>query len=97
MTTGFDQRPKESDLPLLNAGGMITCKYTCGLCGITKQDVGVPARFGEEVTVWLRVMMTPALVRDHQKRSPDCHPTEFDSVWIPIPDGTKKIGGPVVQ
>lgn len=96
MTTGYKWK-SEQERSVLNAGGMITCKYTCALCGITEQRVVVPARLGEDVSAWLRMVMTPALINDHKKRSPDCHPTEFESVWIPIPEGTEKIGGPVIQ
>lgn len=82
---------------MLLAGGMIACKYTCADCGIKKQDVYVHARCGERVVDWFRNVMTPALVADHRMRSPDCHPTEFEQVLIPIPSGTEKIGGPVVN
>lgn len=82
---------------VLSAGGMIACQYTCADCGIRKQEVYVHARCGEDVVEWFRNVMTPALVSDHSMRSPDCHPTEFEQVLVPIPPGTEKIGGPVVN
>ena len=90
-------KARRESRPVLNAGGFIVCKYTCGLCEINEQPVSVPARTGEDVIEWVRLMMTPALMRDHLQRSPDCHPKEFESVMIPIPPGIKKIGGPVIN
>lgn len=82
---------------VLNAGGFITCTYTCGVCDVVDQGVSVVARTGEDVLIWLRMAMTPALMRDHRGRSPECRATAFKNVMIPIPPGTEKIGGPVIN
>lgn len=75
---------------------MIVCEYTCGLCGVVRAKVEVEERGEEDVIEWTTKVMTPALVRDHEMRSPNCHPKKFTEVYIPI-TGAKKIGGPAIQ
>lgn len=72
--------------------------YSCGACGIIKAEVAVRYRQpDEDVVVWVRDVMTPALGADHFQRSPHCHPETLSEVHIPMPDGTQIVGGPVVQ
>ncbi len=98
MSEVLGKKPTMTGEPsVLLAGGMICCKYTCGSCEIKEQDVYIPTRQGEDVVQWFRLVMTPYLMRDHLRRSPECHPTEFKSVMVPIPPGTEKIGGPVIN
>lgn len=75
----------------------IDCMYSCTVCGIVKAHVKVRLREeAENVVDWLQKVATPAFVADHERRSPDCRPTFFADVYIPI-SGAKFIGGPSVQ
>jgi hypothetical protein len=68
--------------------------YSCHDCGLKKVGVNVPARTGEDVAMWMQVILTPALVADHCQRSPHCKPDSLADVMIPITD---RIGGAPVQ
>ena len=70
----------------------IKIQYSCVMCGIKRQVVEVPARTAEDVVVWMKQIMTPALVRDHEARSPFCHPKTLSEVLIPI-EGASQVGG----
>lgn len=77
----------------------ITCKYSCVECGLHRVEVEVPARSddpAEDAVTWLEKIATPALVRDHERRSPNCHPKTFSEVMIPV-TGVDKIGGVAIQ
>lgn len=73
----------------------ITCFYSCDLCGLTKTPVEVPARGEEDVRVWMDATIR-LISRDHDRRSPDCHPDRLHNLLIPM-TGAAKIGGPAVQ
>jgi hypothetical protein len=68
------------------------CKYSCSLCGIYRQEVDVQSRQDELITDWMDNVMIPALVADHEVRSPNCHPTKLSEVMIPMM-GSNQIGG----
>lgn len=73
----------------------ILCYYSCHLCGLTKIPVEVPVRGEEDVITW--VTETARLMsRDHDARSPDCHPKELHDLMIPV-SGADKIGGPSIS
>ena len=74
----------------------IKIKYSCCLCGILRQEVEVIARTDENVVEWLQGIATPAMMSDHALRSPECHPTKFSEVMIPI-TGVDKVGGPALN
>lgn len=74
----------------------IVCKYSCGLCGVHRAEVEVPVRTTEDVRVWMDQVCIPAIVRDHEARSPGCHPDTLQELMIPT-DGRQMIGGPVVN
>ncbi len=78
----------------LEATSHIECKYSCSLCGLHRVSVMVAARTTEDVAVWLEQIATPALVNDHEARSPGCHPATLSELLIPI-TGASKIGGPL--
>jgi hypothetical protein len=71
--------------------------YSCPLCGIVKAKVKVNARVeGQDIMDWMTNVCVMALAADHEKRSPNCHPTHFGDIMIPIA-GSQIIGGPSVQ
>lgn len=78
---------------------MLGIRYTCALCEL--YDVTVEVRFrepAEDIIVWMKQVVEPALGKDHQRRSPDCHPTMLTQVKIPMPPGKEGlIGGPTHQ
>lgn len=74
----------------------VAIRYSCDECGLKRVSVDVPARTGEDVKMWFEAILTPALVADHQKRSPHCHPKELSEVLIPM-TGTDRVGGAPVQ
>lgn len=90
--------PLMTDLPILpQTLGVI---YTCGLCaGAVNRTVQVPVRGeDEDIVAWMNHVLTPALVRDHQRVSPGCRPTTLQMVKIPIPPGQDAtIGGPTAH
>lgn len=73
---------------------VIVCMYSCHLCGVHRVAVNVPVRTSEDVNVWMDDVAIPALVRDHESRSPGCKPSTFSEVMIPM-TGRAKVGGPV--
>jgi hypothetical protein len=75
---------------------VIACKYSCPLCGLRRVTVYVSIRLNEDVVEWMNKQVTPALMRDHEFRSPGCRATEFSEVMIPV-TGANKIGGPTIQ
>ena len=80
-------------------GTTITCMYSCALCGLKKIPVQIPTRVSatdQDVVTWLRDVATPALVADHEARSPGCHPKELSEFYIPMA-GADYVGGPAIQ
>ncbi len=69
----------------------IQCKYSCNACHVHRQSVTVEAREDQDVVTWLNTVCVPAMMRDHETRSPGCNPGKFDEVMIPL----KKDGGKV--
>lgn len=69
----------------------ITVLYSCHLCGLTDIPVPVPARTDEDVLVWME-QTGGLLSRDHDQRSPLCHPDKLSNVKIPM-TGTDRVGG----
>lgn len=63
----------------------VQCKYSCRDCGLHRVVVTVPARNEESVTEWMDATVL-LLVRDHEHKSPRCHPKAFSEVLIPIRD-----------
>ena len=62
----------------------IRCFYSCSACKLKKQFVEVPERDTTlDVVTWLNTVAVPALVRDHESKSPGCRPKEFTEVGIP--------------
>lgn len=78
---------------------MLSIRYTCGLCGLF--DVEAQVRFresSEDVVDWMKKVVEPGLVADHQKRSPTCRPETLQQIKIPVPPGKDGfIGGPTHQ
>lgn len=75
----------------------LTVRYSCHACGIEKAEVPVRYRSSsEEVLDWMLQVLTPALLADHDSRSPHCRPEGLDDVMIPI-TGAQYIGGPCLQ
>lgn len=74
----------------------IRCKYSCCLCGVHRAEVEVPVRTTEDVSTWMEKVCIPAIVRDHEARSPGCRPETLPELLIPI-DGRQILGGPVIN
>lgn len=72
-----------------------TCKYSCGLCGLKRIEIAVPARQEESVTDWMDATVR-LVAADHRRRSPGCRAKELTELMVPM-TGTKKVGGPTVQ
>lgn len=72
---------------------LLSCRYSCPLCGLLDVAFDAPARGDEDVLVWMKQTFEPALFGDHQKRSPGCSPASLKDVKIPI-SGADRIGGP---
>ena len=70
----------------------IQVKYSCFACGVLRQLVTIHSRQGEDVCEWMEKTCIPALCRDHDQRSPGCHPDKLSEILIPILD-QNKIGG----
>lgn len=59
--------------------------YTCRQCGLELVACDVRERKADEdVAVWLREIVTPALRDDHDKRSPVCMASKISELRIPI-------------
>ena len=72
---------------------MIELKYTCDLCGLRRVTCKTAKRKdGQDIGEWMKDVVTPSLVLDHEKRSPGCHPSRFGEVMIPIPPEGESIG-----
>jgi hypothetical protein len=69
----------------------IQVKYTCGVCGVTRRVVSVPARTIEDVNIWMDQTVL-LLMADHQRVSFGCVAREFKELMIPV-TGASKIGG----
>lgn len=79
-------------------GDTIGVLYSCHLCGIENVEVAVRMRKPEEdVIKWMNGVVIVRLGLDHHSRSPHCRPDKLWDVKIPVPEGTKFIGGPVEQ
>ncbi len=74
----------------------IRVKYSCDQCGLRRVEVDVPARTTEDVRDWTDQTVR-LVMRDHDRRSPRCHPKELSQLMIPMPDGVDRIGGPVTH
>ncbi len=74
---------------------MITCKYSCHLCGLKKIEINVKAREAEDLMEWMAILGA-VLSADHNTRSPHCHPEKLADVMIPIA-GANKVGGPMLS
>lgn len=74
----------------------IEVRYSCVACGVQRATVAVPARGEEDVVVWVKDVMAPAIGEDHAARSPFCSSRTMSEVLIPI-TGAEKVGGPVVN
>ena len=74
----------------------ITCKYSCRLCGDQRVSFEVPIRrLDQDVIDWMERRITPAMLIEHQKRSPGCYPETMSRIEIPAPVGSPMIGRPV--
>jgi hypothetical protein len=73
----------------------ITVEYSCRGCGLVDVAVDVPARGREDVVAWIKRIQS-WIGSDHGRRSPRCSAKACD-VKIPVPPGTEKIGGTVVN
>lgn len=62
----------------------IKCLYSCKICGLKDIEVDVPAREQEDVLQWFDKILSPALSRDHRKRTYWCIPKELSDVKVPI-------------
>ena len=70
----------------------LTVKYSCTLCGLHRVTCGVEQRVdGQDIVEWME-SLGEALSRDHDKRSPGCHPKSLSEVMIPLPDDGDPIG-----
>jgi hypothetical protein len=74
----------------------ITVMYSCPECALTKVSCIVPAREEEDVLVWMDETIR-LVAADHDRRSPRCHPKTLKDLYIPMPPGTDRIGGPTRQ
>lgn len=62
----------------------ITVLYTCADCGLTDQEVTVPARKRTaEFTQWLKKTCIPAVQRHHRAHDPTCVVGFLDDVKVP--------------
>lgn len=66
--------------------------YSCPECGLVKVRCDVKARGPEDVLAWMNGVGVE-LSRDHDRRSPGCHPKELKNLMIPI-EGVERIGDP---
>jgi hypothetical protein len=73
----------------------IELKYSCSLCGLCRVAVETAERVdGQHIGDWMRDVVTPTLVADHERRSPGCKPLAFTEVMIPMPDDGEPLGKP---
>jgi hypothetical protein len=78
---GLELKPYES----------IVVRYSC-VCGLTAVECRVAARdSNEDIKQWMD-RTAASLSVDHNKRSPNCHPTTLKDIMIPI-EGADHIGG----
>jgi hypothetical protein len=76
---------------------MLGITYSCPSCGLVQVEAKVRFReSSEDVLHWMDQVVTPGLARDHQRRSPTCHPTGLRDVKIPV-TGADWIGGPCLN
>lgn len=76
---------------------MNTIKYSCPECGLRDVEVKVPFRRSDhDVAEWMNELCV-ILSRDHDERSPQCHPEQLADIKIPTPEGTQWVGGPPVH
>lgn len=74
----------------------ITCEYSCVLCGAEDVSFEVPIRQkNQDVLHWMRTVLNPAMISDHEARSPGCHPEVMSRLLIPAPKGSPMVGRPV--
>ena len=77
---------------------MLGITYSCGRCGLKDAEVKVRYReSSEDVLVWMKQVVEPALLEDHFQHSPHCKTDHVDDVKIPIPEGSEFIGGPAMH
>lgn len=72
----------------------IRCFYSCSACRLVRQYVEVAERDPkqQDVVQWIQQTATPALVADHQRKSPLCRPKTFAEVGIPVDEATEHVG-----
>jgi len=74
----------------------ITCEYSCDLCGAEDVSFEVPIRQkNEDIFKWMRNVLNPAMISDHQQCSPGCRPETMSRLMIPNPKGSPMVGRPV--
>lgn len=73
---------------------MLTCKFSCKLCGIKKASVEVPAREGshQDVLQWMKQVVIPAISIEHDRLSPNCHPESLQDIMIPCEPNAEFLG-----
>lgn len=70
----------------------VELKYTCGLCGLHRVACkAVPRGEDQGVTDWVENVAIAAIIADHKRRSPDCHPRKLDEIMIPV-SGVDRVG-----
>lgn len=47
---------------------------------------------GTDIVHWMETIMTPAIARDHHKRSPTCYAGKMDYVKIPFDEASGVVG-----
>lgn len=74
----------------------ITIYYSCPECDVTRRALRVPTRGDDEpLKVWMEVT-SRHMQADHHRQSPNCQPTFFTDIMIPM-TGADKVGGAPVQ
>lgn len=64
---------------------LVSCRYSCRGCGLERVSVEVPMRtLRQPAHVWMTGTLSPALTRDHARRSPLCLSREVSEVVVPV-------------
>lgn len=73
---------------------MLTAYFSCKKCGIVKAQTQVPAREGphQDVVLWMREIVIPALCLAHDEISPHCHPESLQDIMLPAEESAEFIG-----
>lgn len=68
-------------------------KYSCDKCGITRQDVDVPARGrAVDIAFWIDTVVGGRIKTDHSLRSPKCRAQSIQDLMIPFHESDEYIG-----